>query len=249
MKNTLKAISQTDDELRVGNYMILFGGRDLTGEFFTKSTDFKSAYTDIGLLYVDFEHGRDAEKAGNSGDNVLGIADWKSAKFDGSGVFVERVLNRRADYVKFLSKLIDAGMIGTSSEAIPGTSRRKSSGEIIEWPLMRDTLTVSPIEPRMMNENVLASVKALAATFPNSKSLALAIGESIDESDTIKDIEEITDFKSACAYLRNAGKFSRSESTALVARMKNLALRNAADETEAQQLIAALSRRTELLRT
>ena len=136
--NELKAISQTDTELRVGNYMVLFGGKDLTGEFFTQKTHFDSNYTDLGFLYVDFEHGRDAEKAGNTQNNVLGIADWKSAKIDDTGIFVERVLNRRAEYVKYLTQLIEAGVMGTSSEAVPGSARKKASGEIIEWPLMRE---------------------------------------------------------------------------------------------------------------
>lgn len=247
--NNLKAISQTDDELRVGNYMILFGGHDLTGEFFTKNTDFKSAYTDIGLLYVDFEHGRDAEKAGNSANNVLGTADWKSSRIDGTGIFVERVLNRRAEYVKFLSKLIDAGMIGTSSEAIPGSSRRKSSGEIIEWPLMRDTLTVSPIEPRMMNENVLTVAKALANIFPNSKSLALLTGGAGDDELRGKAMNEITDFKSAERFLRESGGLSRSEATAFFTRVKGLVQRDSVADDEAKQLIAALGRRSELFKT
>lgn len=63
----------------------------------------------------------------------------------------------------------------------------------------------------------------------------------------IKSIEEITDFKSAEAFLRDAGKVSRSEAKALIACIKSLALREVAADEEAKQLIAALSRRTELL--
>ena len=57
--NNLKAISIGETDIRVGNYMVLFGGRDLVGEFFTKNTKFDSRYTDLGVLYVDFEHGQD----------------------------------------------------------------------------------------------------------------------------------------------------------------------------------------------
>ena len=59
--NAFKAISKTDDELVVENYIVLFGGRDLEGvgskrvnpdgskgEFFTKNTDFESDYTKTG---------------------------------------------------------------------------------------------------------------------------------------------------------------------------------------------------------
>ena len=109
MNNNLKAVSKTDTELRVGNYIVLFGGKDISGEFFTQKTAFSSNYTDVGLLYVDFEHGRDPDKVGNSKANVLGVVDWSTAKADDKGIFVERVLNRRAKYVEFLEELIEAG--------------------------------------------------------------------------------------------------------------------------------------------
>jgi len=95
--------------------MVLFGGKDLAGEFFTKSTNFTSNYTDLGVMYVDFEHGLDPDGMGNNPSNVLGIVDWKSAKVDDTGIYVERILNRRAGYMKFVEEMIAAGIVGTSS--------------------------------------------------------------------------------------------------------------------------------------
>ncbi len=63
----------------------------------------------------------------------------------------------------------------------------------------------------------------------------------------VKSIDEITDFKSAERYLRESGSLSRSESTALVARIKSLVQRDSGTDNDAKALIAALSRRTELL--
>jgi hypothetical protein len=234
--NTLKAISQTDTELRVGNYMVLFGGKDLSGEFFTKKTNFDSNYTDLGVLYVDFEHGRDSEKAGNSPANVLGIVDWKSAKIDDTGIFVERVLNRRAEYVKYLTELIDAGMMGTSSEAVHGLVRKKSGGEIVDWPLMRDSLTVTPMEPRMVAGNVLTAAKALADIFPASKSLAILTGNDSAFISGIKNIEAIEDLKSAEAYLRDSAGMTRSQALAFIARVKCLG-QSDSDEGEMKQIL------------
>lgn len=243
--NQLKAISQTDSELRVGNYMVLFGGKDLTGEFFTKSTNFDSNFTDLGVLYVDFEHGRDAEKAGNSQNNVLGLVDWKSAKVDETGIFVERVLNRRAEYVKYLAQLIDAGIVGTSSEAVLSGIRKKSTGEIVDWPLMRDSLTVTPMEPRMAGENVLVAAKALAEIFPQSKSLAELTGLPPPAS-KIKAIEAIATLSEVEDYLRDAG-MSRTEAKALLSRVKGLGQRDA-DEGVKQQTVALLERCTNILK-
>ena len=172
--NTLKAISKTDDELRVGNYIALFGGKDLEGEHFTPDTDFESSYTKTGVLYVDWEHGlgKDVDGEYSPGpDEVLGHVDWTTKAVDKMGVWVERILNRRNQYVQYLETLIDAGLIGNSTEAIPSGVEKTDSGEIKRWPLKRDTLTVMPMEPRMMTDNVVAAVKALAKAIPDLEAL------------------------------------------------------------------------------
>jgi hypothetical protein len=173
--NSLKALSRTDAELRVANYIVLFGGRDLEGlgsdnknadgslgEYFTPQTVLDSPYTKAGALYVNWEHG-----LGELGDELLGVVDWKTARVDDRGVFVERVLNRRNQYVQWVEGLIDAGLIGTSSEAAPESVEKAANGEIVRWPLYRDTLTVQPMEPRMLTENVVQAFKALGIQVPD----------------------------------------------------------------------------------
>jgi len=172
--NPLKAISATDDELRVANYIVLFGGRDLEGiasanvnpdgtkgEYFTPETQLESAYTKAGTLFVDWEHSQ-----GELGDELLGVVDWKTARIDDAGVFVERVLNRRSAYVRWLEGLISDGLIGTSSEAVSDEVEKAADGRITRWPLRRDTLTVQPMEPRMLQENHIQAFKALGIELP-----------------------------------------------------------------------------------
>jgi hypothetical protein len=175
--NSLKAISDTAVELVVANYIILFGGRDLEwvrrgpnpdgslGDYFTKSTAIESSYTQAGILYVDWEHGLGPDLDGGeapNADEVLGFVNWKTARQDERGWWVERVLVRRNKYVKFLEELIRAGLLGTSSEPVQGKVTRAKDGEIKTWPLMRDTLTVQPAEPRMMTENLVVALKNLS---------------------------------------------------------------------------------------
>jgi hypothetical protein len=175
--NALKAISRTDDTIRVANYIVLFGGRDLEGvasnrvnpdgsrgEFFTPQTDLSSFYTKAGVLYEDWEHAQ-----GEAGDEVLGFVDWKTARIDDKGAFAERVLNRKNKYVRWLDELgwFDNGMLGTSSEAVPDEVEKRANGEIVRWPLWRDTITVAPMEPRMITENHLQAFKALGIPVPN----------------------------------------------------------------------------------
>jgi len=176
--NYLKTISKTDTELRVGNYMCLFGGKDLVGETFTSKTEFESRYTKTGQLYVDWEHGFDWEEGAPGRDDILGVVDWSTAKVDVNGLWVERALDRQSEYMAFLETLIEADLIGSSSEA---TSKAVVNGDgvIIKWPLKRDALTVTPMEPRMLSENTLQAIKALVGKMPSLKALlpkAEAIG-------------------------------------------------------------------------
>jgi hypothetical protein len=220
MSNHLKTLSKSENELIVGNYIVLFGGKDLAGEFFTKSTRLDSGYTQSGLLYVDFEHGLDPDGLGLDDSHVLGFVDWKTAKTDDKGVFVERVLNRRAQYVEILMEMIDAGIVGNSSEAIRGKAMRTRDGEITQWPLKRDTLTLTPMEPRMLTQNVLAAAKSLSSIFPHSRSLAAVTGAELP--DEVKTIESIETVRDAETYLRDAGRFSKSQAAAFISRFKAL---------------------------
>jgi HK97 family phage major capsid protein len=166
-RNPIKSLAKTDSELRVGNYMILFGDekhKDLEGEWFTPETEVESDYTRTGTLYEDFEHGlgKAIDGVGPDQEDILGRVDWATMKADNLGIWVERVLNRRNKYVQFLEPLIDAGLMGSSSQAVPGKIEKKSNGEIVKWPLRRDSMTVMPAEPRMMTENVVGALKSLA---------------------------------------------------------------------------------------
>lgn len=122
-------------------------------------------------------------------------------------------------------------MIGTSSEAIRGKTKRTSDGEIIEWPLMRDSLTFTPAEPRMLMGNALQAAKSLREELPNSKSLSVVdsiieFKASLDRADTLKDIE---------CLLRDASGFSRADATALVSRIKSLVHGEREAETKASE--------------
>lgn len=65
---------------------------------------------------------------------------------------------------------------------------------------------------------------------------------------SVKSIEEIVDFKSAERFLREAGGLTRSESVAIVARIKGLVQRESAADQEALRLIESLQRRYAAMR-
>lgn len=194
--NALKTVTKTKDSIRVGNYIALFGDKnktDLEDEWFTKSTKFDSSYTETGFFHVDWEHGygKAMDGVGPGGDDVLGKVDWSTMKMDEHGVWVERVLNRRNQYVTLLEPLIDENLIGTSSQAVGSDVVKNKTGEIEIWPLKRDTLTVIPAEPRMMSDNAIASLKSLQKIFPQLEA-NLPSESGNDSSATAKPTEKLT---------------------------------------------------------
>lgn len=223
MNNSLKSISKTDTEFRVGNYIMLFGGKDAFGEYFTKKTAIESAYTKTGVLHVDFEHGFDPDNTGMDKNEVLGYVDWKTARVDDNGVFVERVLNRQAKYMNYIEELIEAGVMGNSSQAVSGKTRRAAGGEIVEWPLMRDSLTVAPAEPRMLSSNVIRAAKSLYQAFPECKSLQKLASFDRIELDSVKSaLDNIQSIRDLEDFLRESGGFSKGLAQAVLTRSKQL---------------------------
>lgn len=208
--NALKAISESPDELRVGNHMILFGGRDLTGyagpnyegrknkdgsrgEYFSPSTELESEFTKNNNIAVDFEHRGDPDGIGIK-DAILGRVDWKTMRKDERGIFVERVLDRRNKYVKWLEPLIKDGLIGNSSECDISGRVVSDNGEIKSWPIKRDTLTVMPMESRMLTANAIAALKSLSNELPYFKSFIpepTALTNSGDEQKTLQGVNKM----------------------------------------------------------
>ena len=215
MDNHLKALSKTDDELRVANYLVLFGGRDLEwirsgknadgsmGEYFTKSTILESAYTEKGKLNIDWEHGygKAVDGPGAPGKNdILGFVDWATKKVDDVGVWVERVLDRRNQYMELLELLIDDGLVGNSSKAVGKGIVKIGNGEIKAWPLQSDTLTVSPADWRMMTDNTVGALKNLVDAQPALKALLPKV-EVIDGNAAERGAQRLTQLRAKALLL------------------------------------------------
>jgi 2'-5' RNA ligase len=198
-RNHLRFIKSTDDTILVGNYMVLWGDEDhrdmegilsphknadgTNGQFFTPETEFESDFTQTDTVIVDWEHGFRPDKLG-PGDEALGKVFWKSAIQDDLGLWVQRGLNRRNRYIKFLEKIgvFERGELGTSSMATKNGVRVADSGEITEWRIERDSLTFTPMEPRNIKGNELQALKSLAEEIPGiKKAYAACFGPDCDE--------------------------------------------------------------------
>lgn len=177
----LKVIDTTEETLTIEGYVAIFGDethRDFDGEYFHDGTLFDSGYTKVNAVVTDWEHGQepDMDEQGQELNqpgrhDPLGLLDWTTARNDGIGMLARAVLNRREWYVRELVEpLAMAGMLGGSSEAVPGKVV-KNSGRIDVWPLMRYALTVTPADPRQITEHQIALVKSIASKYPTLKHL------------------------------------------------------------------------------
>lgn len=180
----VKAISRTEDQLVVENHIILFGGRDLEGEYFDPEVDPESDYTrSVGRLPIDFEHGfKNDGPQGPGPHDVLGYTDWSTARRTDLGWLVQSILDRRNKYVRAFEPLIDAGMMGSSSQAVAELVEKSADGGITRWPLMRNALAVTPIEPRMLGPNTIQAIKSLCELSPDFARAAGPVVETARET-------------------------------------------------------------------
>jgi hypothetical protein len=126
----------------------LKGGKDLDGEFFSPRTDIKPHW--FKERPVIFHHGQDAEL----GDKDVGVQDELVQERDG---WWGRIwLDRQSQYFARLNSLIAAGKMYGSSGSMPHLVKINTDGEILNWPHVEQTLTLTPA-------NVFARVTASKA--------------------------------------------------------------------------------------
>jgi phage head maturation protease len=135
---------------KVGGYLIRFtdeSAPDLTGDFFTKSTDFDVEDGDHRSVY--YAHGLDRQM----GVKKIGTLTITT---DDVGVWVESQLTLRDDFEKAIYDLASKGKLGWSSGAPSHLVTRKSIEvkdgatvhELLTWPIAEGSLTPTPAEPR-----------------------------------------------------------------------------------------------------
>lgn len=145
---------------KVEGYLIRFttpDDPDLTGEFFTKSTDFGLEAGDRVPIY--YHHGMD----GHMKNTKLGMG---TLKFDDAGVWIEAQLALRDEYEAMLyEKGVQAGKMGWSSGAaghLVAYEQVGTSRWIKAWPIGEGSITPTPAEPR----NAAVPVKSLVDEQP-----------------------------------------------------------------------------------
>lgn len=137
------------DGKRIVGYGIVWGGRDLEGEYFTPETD----------LWLDripplkcllFDHATTplppSVKQDTPAAYVIGRPD--KFGFDEYGMWVESLLDEHEAWQQYVNELVDAGVMSYSTDSISHLTARAEDGWIKSWPIPAISLTHHPAEPR-----------------------------------------------------------------------------------------------------
>lgn len=157
--DTIKAVKLDDGSVKFGGYLVRFGDEDntdLTGDYFTKNTDFG----DMQESDVYFNHRLPVSADGVTIEYKAKLSRAKITK-DDVGVFAETIVKARNEYEQAIIEAGLANKLGWSSGTAGHLVDRAPSGkawQIKTWILGLDaSLTPTPAEPR----NSVMPIKSL----------------------------------------------------------------------------------------
>jgi hypothetical protein len=141
--DNLLSIKSIDDNIYSG-IGIVYGGQDLVGDTFLKTTDL-GAERDFKGMPLYFDHAQDNVK-----DPIGTVIKSES---DDTGVWFQFQLDKRNKYSERVKDLLHSGALGLSTGALNHLVVREN-GQIKRWIIGELSLTTTPAEPRTFVNNV-----------------------------------------------------------------------------------------------
>lgn len=141
-KLEVKIFGETEDQARIGGYLVKWGNPeelDLVGDYFTPETDMALEFK----APLMFHHGIDEQIS----TTILGER-VKSVK-DDIGVWVEHWVAKANEYWKFVEPLLKAGRLYYSPGSAAHLVRREEDGQLKMFRVVEDSLTPTPCQYRL----------------------------------------------------------------------------------------------------
>lgn len=216
--NRLYIVGEDDENYYVAGYPIIWNSPDLAGhkvrgrivgtknadgsagQWFTPDTDFDSPYLKSGTLYTDWEHGYAPAPEPQGKDEIVATIDTKSISDDEYGKFAIHAMKRHYRYAKDIKHLIEAGVVGSSTQAMRGHAKALPNGEITRWGLKRNTWTIEPMDATQI-QRLAHPLKSLGYELPEIPEAEAEAGGTpapnatnagTDSHKSTKDIKETT---------------------------------------------------------
>ena len=186
--DAVKAIKTEDGNVQISGYLVRFSDEetpDLTGEYFTKNTDFG----EIGKADVYFNHcipiDYEGKKVGYTKKVTRATLDM-----DEVGILADAILYARNEYEKMLQGMALAGKLGWSSGTASHLVERENTGKAVQikrWTLGADaSITPTPAEPR----NTVITLKSYLGEQPTEGDPEAVKAESeVGDNSTIGDVK------------------------------------------------------------
>lgn len=174
--NTIKILEQTDDHVIAGGYGVIFGGNDLDGEGFEPDTDFMLDLVPVKPVFIDHSEDTVIDADGKS-YKLSGITDAVGRVIevtpDDVGLYMKLQFDKAGRYWSVVDQMLQSGKAGLSSGTVGHLARRKGN-RIVRWPIIEESITLTPAEPRTVGVERLKAVKELnpdlEAAFPETDS-------------------------------------------------------------------------------
>jgi HK97 family phage major capsid protein len=149
----VKLLKKTDDVAVVGGYGVIFGGKDLVGEAFSKYTDFM--LDAVPSKVVTYDHALQEPIKHFIGKTI-------KEEITEKGIWIEAQLDRAKEYVDEVLSLVEDGALGWSSGTV-GHLIEMQGNLIKRWPVFEYALTPTPAEPRTLSAE---RIKSLEDAYP-----------------------------------------------------------------------------------
>ncbi len=167
MDTTLKIKAVHADSIEIEGYGVVFGGRDLEGDTFTKDTDFMLDL--VPVKPITFNHTQDmAEKVPEflremvRGlpviKDAIGFVSNENIKKTDVGLWIEATVQTSKEYLDYVKEAAKRGLLGLSSSTAPAFMTIDQSSKITRWPIVEIAITPIPAEPRTLG---ISEIKSL----------------------------------------------------------------------------------------
>ena len=173
---TIKALGNG----KIGGYLVYFTDADhpdLTGDFFTKDTEFDIEPGEKTSIY--YNHGMDTKlKTRKLGNGKMTVDD--------SGVWIEAQLQLRDEYEHAIYQMVESGKMGWSSGTLSHLVEAEPVGKsqwIKHWPLGKDaSITPTPAAGATLTQ--VLPLKSWIESQVGQQALAQTAGDAVTQSAT-----------------------------------------------------------------
>lgn len=193
--HTLKILEQDETTAVIGGYGVVFGGEDLDGETFAADTDYMLDLVPVKPVYIDHSEDSFVTAEGKT-VKLTGIAEpvgqVLEVTADDVGLYMRLQMEKAGRYWSIVEQMIGTGKAGLSSGTVGHLARRKGSA-ITRWPIVEESITLTPAEPRTVG---LARLKSVLELNPGLEAIVPeAGGTPAEDTATVADdapVEEMS---------------------------------------------------------